>query len=575
MLAMTLDELRNHLQALRQAENDTSFIEAKRAERDVPKSLRETLSAFSNTPGGGVIILGLDEATNFSISGVGDARKLTQDLGALCAQMEPPVRALIESHRLENRSVVTAEIPELDLTRKPCFYPGAGMTNGAFIRVADGDRKLTAYEVQMMIASRGQPREDEAPVPEATVADFEPSLVNVLLGRLRAAESGAFRALQESEALQILKALVRYEKRWVPSIAGLLALGRHPQRFLPSLNATLVVYPTPVVGEPGPNGERFLDNVRIEGPIPLMVKTALAAVQRNMKRRAVIRGLFREDVWEYPVAALREAVVNAFVHRDFSSFARGTPAQIAMFPDRLLIMNPGGLYGPVTLEKLGDPGVSAARNQVLMKLLEDIVTPGDTFAVCENRGSGMGTILVALRQAGMSPPRFDNSISNFGVSFPNHTLLDEETLRWLDKMEAQDLSDSQRMALAMMRQGGELTNASYRQIAALDSRVATKELAALVEKKLVVSSGSGRWTRYRLRGPLATGARTPLRDRERAIVGLLREKSPLSRAEIARALKMKDAVVRHWLRELIARETVQITGGVKKSPRVQYRLTAT
>ena len=367
---MTAEELHIYLGALRDAENDTAFIEAKRAERDVPRSLRETLSALSNTPGGGVILLGVDEAMNFSVTGVKDAKKIAQDLGSMCAQMEPPVRALIETHRIEHETVVTAEVPELDLTHKPCYYPGAGMTNGAFIRVADGDRKLTAYEVQMMIASRGQPREDEWPVDEATEEDFDPALTRVLLGRLRAAESGAFRTLNETESLRTLKALVQRKGHWVPSLGGLLALGRYPQRIFPALTATLVVYPTPVVGEPGPNGERFLDNVRLEGSIPMMMKTALSALQRNMKRRAVIRGLFREDIWEYPVAALREAIVNALVHRDLGSFARGTPVQIAMFPDRLVVTNPGGLYGPVTLEKLGDPGISAARNQVLMKLLE-------------------------------------------------------------------------------------------------------------------------------------------------------------------------------------------------------------
>ena len=572
---MTANELRTYLGMIRHAENDTSFIEAKRCERELSRSLRETLSAFSNTPGGGVILLGVDEATGFSVTGVTDPKKLTQDLGSMCAQMEPPIRALIETHRIENKTLVTAEVPELDLTRKPCFYPGAGITNGAFIRVADGDRKLTAYEVQMMIASRGQPREDEWPAADAKEADFEPGLVSVLLRRLRAGESGAFRAIKKTEALRILKALVRHENRWVPSLAGLLALGKFPQRFFPSLSATLVVYPTPVVGEPGPNGERFLDNVRLEGPIPLMMKTALVALQRNMKRRAVIRGVFREDVWEYPVAALREAIVNGLVHRDLSSFARGTPVQIAMFPDRLVVTNPGGLYGPVTLEKLGDPGISAARNQVLMKLLEDIVTPGDSFAVCENRGSGMGTILASLRQAGMSPPRFENSVSNFQVTFPNHTLLDEAALKWLEKAGVKDLTDSQRMALALMRQGGEITNAGYRKIAALDSRVTTRELSLLVEKKLVASSGSGRWTTYRLRGALAPGAPPPLRERERAIVALLREKSPLSRAEIDAALKLKPGTTKPWLRSLAERGMVETTGGVKKSPRVKYRLART
>ena len=92
-------------------------------------------------------------------------------------------------------------------------------------------------------------------------------------------------------------------------------------------------------------------------------------LQRNMKRRSIVRGLFREDLWEYPETAIREALVNALAHRDLSPAARGTPVQIQMFPDRLEIVNPGGLYGAVTVDQLGQEGISSARNQLLMRLL--------------------------------------------------------------------------------------------------------------------------------------------------------------------------------------------------------------
>jgi hypothetical protein len=78
---------------------------------------------------------------------------------------------------------------------------------------------------------------------------------------------------------------------------------------------TFVHYPTAEGARSG-TGERFLDNVVIEGPIPVIVRDALAAIRRNMSRRAVISGAGRQDIWEYPETALREAVVNALVHRD-------------------------------------------------------------------------------------------------------------------------------------------------------------------------------------------------------------------------------------------------------------------
>src|SRR5439155_18680340 len=143
------------------------------------------------------------------------------------------IRAVIEPHRLESQTLVVAEVPEAELAQKPCYYPGAGLTNGAFIRVADGNRRLSAYEVQMMLASRGQPREDERAVPEAGRADLDPDLVNGLLGRLRQPEQSIFRRLSDDEALRTLKVLVPDNGRSVPSLGGLLALGAYPQRFFP------------------------------------------------------------------------------------------------------------------------------------------------------------------------------------------------------------------------------------------------------------------------------------------------------------------------------------------------------
>jgi ATP-dependent DNA helicase RecG len=293
---VTTAELLELLESLRTVETDSLHIKAKRAENDLPRRLWETLSAFSNTPGGGVLILGLDEAAGFDVVGVRNPAKIQQDLASLCGEMDPPVRAVIDLHKIEGQTLVAAEIPELEISRKPCYYPGAGLTNGAFIRVADGDRKLSPYEIQVMLASRGQPREDEEPVPEATMDDFEAELVAGLLGRHREAEQSPFRRLTDEQALRTLKALVPHEGRWVPSLGGILALGTYPQQFFPALGATFVVYPTPRVGEPGPGGERFLDNRRFEGPIPGMVRPVLDALQRSMTRRAVVRGLFREDL---------------------------------------------------------------------------------------------------------------------------------------------------------------------------------------------------------------------------------------------------------------------------------------
>lgn len=494
--------------------------------------------------------------------------------------MDPPVRAVIAPHIVDGKTLIVAELPEIGIHRKPCYYPPAGLTNGAFTRVADGDRRLSAYEVQMLLASRGQPRDDERPVPESSVQDLDPALVAGLLERLRLPDRARFRALDDETALTTVKALVRHDGRLVASLAGLLVLGRHPQQFFPSLGVVFTVFPTTRIGEPGPRGERLLDSGRFDGPIPQLVRPVLSALQRNMKRRAIVRGLFREDLWEYPEEAIREALVNALGHRDLSDLSHGASVHVQMFPDRLTIVNPGGLFGPVTVDRLGIEGISSRRNQVLMTLLEDAVVPDERRVVCENRGTGIGAILAALRQAGMGPPSFDNAISTFQVAFPNHTLLDEAILRWLARVGGFDLTDSQRMGLALARHGDLLTNDSYRRFTDVDSRVATRELGELVRRGLLMQEGAHRWTTYRIvpEPPPITevarrhdgGARTRA-DRRLAIRELLEERGALSRAEIAGYLGLSDGNTRKWLRALIDEGAVEQTEA-PRSKRQSYRL---
>ena len=96
-----------------------------------------------------------------------------------------------------------------------------------------------------------------------------------------------------------------------------------------------------------------------------MVVDAVRAASRNMKHGAIVKGALRENVPDYPLAAVREAVANALMHRDYSPDALGTPVMIDLYPDRMELSNPGGLFGSLTVERLGQRGATASRNQFL------------------------------------------------------------------------------------------------------------------------------------------------------------------------------------------------------------------
>jgi ATP-dependent DNA helicase RecG len=175
------DELVEIVENLRIVGADDAEVEAKRAESQLPRSVRDTLSAFANTRGG-VLILGLDEAEGFRAVGVRDPAKMAADVASLCStDMQPELRPAIRIHQLEGVSLVVVEVPEIEQDRKPCFYRGAGMSQGSYIRVHDGDRRLTSYEVQLTLAKHGQPRDDEHALPGAGVEDLDSEAVAALV----------------------------------------------------------------------------------------------------------------------------------------------------------------------------------------------------------------------------------------------------------------------------------------------------------------------------------------------------------------------------------------------------------
>ncbi|GAA1456379.1 putative DNA binding domain-containing protein [Nocardiopsis exhalans] len=555
---MDSDELLALVQNLRRFGGDLADVEVKRAHGKLPKSTHETLSAFANKEGG-VLILGLDEKNGFEAVGVKDVAKLVADLGSLCSEFEPPIRASIRPRRFESADLIVAEIPETLPADKPCHFKAMGIYQGSFIRVGDGDRRMTQYEILGLLASKGQPKEDLEPVPGTSVDDLDPHLADAYLSRLRRNRPYRYAESSDHEALTRTRVLVRDPGgREALSLGGLLALGEYPQEYFPQLMMSFVHYPESAGGSLR-SGERFLDNVALEGPIPVMVRDALRVLKRNMKRRAVIHGVGRSDVWEYPEVALREAVVNALVHRDLAGHARGTQVQVAMYPDRLIIQNPGGLFGGVTVESLTDHPPSSSRNSILMNILQDVPIPETDQSVCEKRGSGIQDMLQALRSSQMSPPTFTDRLASFKVEFPNHTLLEEDTVGWINSLNEQGLTDSQCVALALLRSGEALTNPRYRAATGVDSRVATAELQDLVARELAVQEGVRRSSRYRVHPDLDRDTDTTLvpverpprsrKDRTDEILAALDGRA-LSRAEIEARTGLARPTVLRWLNKL-------------------------
>jgi ATP-dependent DNA helicase RecG len=484
---------------------------------------------------------------------------------------------------------------------------------GSLVRVADGDRRLTQYEIQVFLDNRGQPTYDLEPVAGKSLADLDEVLLDRFIARLRTHLDAPYRDWDKLRLLQVFRVLVEHQGALAPSLAGYLCFAVYPQEVFPSLHLSVVRYPTSHPGEVLVSGQRLLDNVKAEGSLVVILRQAMNAILRNLQKRAVVEGLFRRDMWEYPVEALREALVNALAHRDYSPLARATPVQVRIFPDRLELENPGGLFGAVTVERLGEPGLLATRNTHLMRLLEDLPDESGRV-VCENRGTGITAMLEALRAAGMEPPRFDDRHTTFRLKLSNASLLDEATLAWLSRFAAQHLNDAQRLALAFLRREQRLTNADYRRLnPGLDSSEATRHLADLVRQKLLHQHGTRRWTYYTLEPSAQLDQEADSEPIEletkpieletkpieletkpieleigsaelpryatastvrRAILSLCHA-APLTSHELAQRLRRSQVYLRNtYLSPLVAEGLLERSGSTPTAPTIRYRTTA-
>ena len=405
MLTIELAEL---VSLIRRQKAEGQTLEVKAAEKGCPQRLYDTLSSFSNQDAGGTIVFGVDEKSSFALVGVYDLQDLQKNVTEQCNQMEPPVRAVFSTAEIDGKNVCSAEIPGVDFSERPCYYKGKGRSKGSYIRVGDADLPMTDYELYSYEAFRKHLHDDERPIERASMSTLDAMQTQSYLLQKKLERPG-FAQLPEEQAFEMLN----ITRNGVPTLAAVMNFCVYPQGYLPQLAITAVVVPGTEIGQHNGVDPRFLDNKRIEGTIKTMVDDAITFCKRNMKVQTVIDPETgrRKDRTEYPVEAIREAVLNALIHRDYSHLTEGTPVQINFFTDRLEIHSPGSLYGRMTVEQLGHARPDL-RNPALAVMTEVLVG-------AENRYSGIPTIRREMAAHNLPEPVFENRRNEFVVILYN------------------------------------------------------------------------------------------------------------------------------------------------------------
>lgn len=256
--------------------------------------------------------------------------------------------------------------------------------------------------------------------------------------------------------------------------AAIILFGKDPQKYF--TNAMIRVL-------------RFKDEVnvsdrRINGNLFQQAEEAEEAIKNSINVKLEIKAkLTRDEIWDYPLEAIREALINSIVHRDY--FKYGIQSQIKIFDDHIWFFNPGELFGGITIEKLKHTHPSSTRNPLISEMFFKA-------GLVEVHGSGIRRMIRSLKNAGLPEPDFKEEFAGFSV-YMMKNVFDKEYLMSLG------LNNSQIQAIAYMQDHGSLTMSDFLRISpGINERTLRRYLADLVDKKLIKAIGEKKGRRYEL-----------------------------------------------------------------------------
>jgi ATP-dependent DNA helicase RecG len=338
------------------------------------------------------------------------------------------------------------------------------------------------------------------PTRDATMKDIDSERVEAYV-RQRSTRSRSFRRFDNMEQFLVgMKCARIVNRKAVPTNAGLLFFGYDPQHHIIQSEVVCVLY-RDATGVGG-----YADRKIITGITQELIDETEAFLTQHIPVEGRIEGWKRIDLPDYPLEALREAVVNAVIHRDYTR--RGESIRVFYYADRIEVHSPGLLLPGVTVEQMRRGDVtSKLRNPILADLLRDI--PG----YMERIGSGIRLMLEETKRMGLPPPQF-REMSEFVVTFfkapvtaparassSGETLWDTETRQPdIPAGEPLLLEQERRMQQAMqfVREQGVITNTVYRELTSVSEATARRDLEALVERGALRGTGKTRGRQYRL-----------------------------------------------------------------------------
>ena len=474
--------------------DETVEIEAKRAE-EVGNSILETVSAFSNEPGrgGGYLLLGValkpdTPFPEYELAGIPDPDRLQQELATKCSEMmNIPVRPQIYLERRDGRNLLLVYIPEAQTYEKPVYIKAKGLPKGAFRRIASTDHHCTDEDLALFYQLREHKSFDETVIPDTTLDDLDPkAIAEYRRARAEVKPNASELLYDDAELLYALSATARHQGGVCATLAGLMLFGKSAalRRHFPMTRVDYIM----VEGrEWVPDPENRYHSVEMREALLTLIPRVVGLILNDIPKAFALAADsdHRREVPLVPRVVIREAVVNALIHR---SFRQRQPVQIIRYSNRIEIRNPGHSLKPD--DRLGEPG-SIARNEKIAAVVHEA-------GLAETKGTGIRAMREAMATANLTAPFFesDRETDNFTATLLFHHLLNEGDVQWLAQFKDCNLADDEARALIVLREVGAMNNAYYRTISGLDTLTVSRKLQRLRDLKLLTQKGKSSTTYY-------------------------------------------------------------------------------
>ena len=451
-----------------------------------PEELAHTLVALANGQGGTAII-GVGGAGK-PPEGIADSAAATEAVLEAAMLCTPPlVLPLPELTRIDNVALLLVHVPS--------GLPHVYSLHGKYLRrIAAEDQPIPPDALRRLLLDRGETSWERLVPTAAAIDELDPAKISAYARRVGpAAEPDVagflFRrgvvARGQGSGVRGQEPESRpYDSAYTPTNAGLLLFARDVERFFPQCEVTLVRY----------RGREMSDEfIRedIRDTLPETVRRAEIWLSEHMRRGSKMLGLERQDWTQFPLGAVREVLVNAVAHRDYT--VRGEGIRIALFGDRLECYSPGRLPGHVTLQNLVAERYS--RNETLVQVLAD-------FGLIERLGYGIDRMLRQMSEAGLPAPEFRETAAGFLVTLRGQIGEDKHDAGGIDTAEWRRIGLNERQIAAMLHIGEHhrLTNSDMQDLSPdVSAETLRRDLADLVERGLLMKVGEKRGTYYVLK----------------------------------------------------------------------------